>query len=116
MTKVAVFGAGSWGTAFATVLAQAGNQVSVWGRRESLCEVINTRHENPDYLPGLRLPDAIIATHDPAAAADGAEAIVLAVSSQSLRENLSHWAALMPPAAAGSWVAVIASGSRRPGR
>jgi glycerol-3-phosphate dehydrogenase (NAD(P)+) len=99
MTKVAVFGAGSWGTAFATVLAQAGNQVSVWGRRESLCEVINTRHENPDYLPGLRLPDAITATHDPAAAADGAEAIVLAVTSQSLRENLSDWAALMPPAA-----------------
>jgi glycerol-3-phosphate dehydrogenase (NAD(P)+) len=99
MTKVAVFGAGSWGTAFATVLAQAGNQVSVWGRRESLCEVINTRHENPDYLPGLRLPDAITATHDPAAAVDGAEAVVLAVTSQSLRENLSHWAALMPPAA-----------------
>ena len=74
MTKVAVFGAGSWGTAFATVLADAGNQVSVWGRRESLCEAINTEHENPDYLPGLRLPDAITATHDPAAAADGAEA------------------------------------------
>src|SRR5215207_1904642 len=99
MTKVAVFGAGSWGTAFATVLAQAGNQVSVWGRRESLCETINTRHENPEYLPGLRLPDAILATHDPAAAADGAEAVVLAVTSQSLRENLSEWAALMPPAA-----------------
>jgi glycerol-3-phosphate dehydrogenase len=99
MTKVAVFGAGSWGTAFATVLAQAGHQVSVWGRRESLCEAINTRHENPDYLPGLRLPDAITATHDPAAAADGAEAIVLVVPSQSLRENLSEWAALLPPAA-----------------
>lgn len=99
MTKVAVFGAGSWGTAFAVVLAQAGNQVSIWGRRESLCEAITTRHENPDYLPGLRLPDAITATHDPAAAADGAEAIVLAVTSQSLRENLTEWAALLPPAA-----------------
>ena len=61
MTKVAVFGAGSWGTAFAVVLANAGNQVSVWGRRESLCEAINTQHENADYLPGLRLPDAITA-------------------------------------------------------
>lgn len=98
MTKVAVFGAGSWGTAFATVLAQAGNQVSVWGRRESVCEAINMQHENPDYLPGLRLPDAITATHDPAAAADGAEAIVLAVPSQSLRDNLRDWADVLPAA------------------
>jgi glycerol-3-phosphate dehydrogenase (NAD(P)+) len=98
MTKVAVFGAGSWGTAFATVLAQAGNRVSVWGRRESLCEAINSRHENPDYLPGLRLPEAITATHDPAAAADGAEAIVLAVPSQSLRDNLKDWAGVLPSA------------------
>ena len=49
MTKVAVFGAGSWGTAFAVVLANAGNQVSVWGRRESLCEAINTQPENAAY-------------------------------------------------------------------
>ncbi|WP_433160189.1 NAD(P)H-dependent glycerol-3-phosphate dehydrogenase [Kribbella sp. CA-247076] len=98
MTKVAVFGAGSWGTAFATVLANAGNQVSVWGRRESLCEAINTRHENPDYLPGLRLPDAITATHDPAEAVAGAEAVVLAVPSQSLRDNLKDWAGVLPNA------------------
>jgi glycerol-3-phosphate dehydrogenase (NAD(P)+) len=98
MTKVAVFGAGSWGTAFATVLARAGNQVSVWARRESLCEVINARHENTDYLPGLRLPDAITATHDPAVAAEGAEAIVLAVPSQSLRDNLQEWAGVLPSA------------------
>ncbi|MDX6238282.1 MAG: glycerol-3-phosphate dehydrogenase [Kribbellaceae bacterium] len=98
MTKVAVFGAGSWGTAFATVLAQAGNRVSVWGRRESVCEAINSRHENPDYLPGLRLPDAITATHDPAEAAAGAEAIVLAVPSQSLRDNLKDWAGVLPSA------------------
>jgi len=98
MTKVAVFGAGSWGTAFATVLANAGNQVSVWARRESLCEVINTRHENAEYLPGIRLSEAITATHDPAEAADGAEAVVLAVPSQSLRDNLADWAGVLPNA------------------
>lgn len=98
MTKVAVFGAGSWGTAFATVLADAGNQVSIWGRRESLCEAINTTHENPDYLPGIRLSEAITATHDPAAAAAGAEAVVLAVPSQSLRDNLTDWAGVLPTA------------------
>jgi len=98
MTKVAVFGAGSWGTAFATVLANAGNQVSVWARRESLCDLINAQHENAEYLPGIRLPDAITATHDPAAAADGAEAVVLAVPSQSLRDNLADWAGVLPNA------------------
>jgi glycerol-3-phosphate dehydrogenase (NAD(P)+) len=98
MTKVAVFGAGSWGTAFATVLANAGNQVSVWARREEVCAAINSTHENAEYLPGIRLPDAITATHDPAAAADGAEAIVLAVPSQSLRANLADWAGVLPNA------------------
>ena len=98
MTKVAVFGAGSWGTAFATVLANAGNQVSVWARREALCVAINSAHENAEYLPGIRLSEAITATHDPAAAADGAEAVVLAVPSQSLRANLADWAGVLPNA------------------
>ncbi|HWD83497.1 MAG TPA: NAD(P)H-dependent glycerol-3-phosphate dehydrogenase [Kribbella sp.] len=98
MTKVAVFGAGSWGTAFATVLANAGNQVSVWARRESLCAAINGEHENAEYLPGIQLSEAITATHDPAAAADGAEAVVLAVPSQSLRDNLTDWAGVLPNA------------------
>jgi glycerol-3-phosphate dehydrogenase (NAD(P)+) len=98
MTKVAVFGAGSWGTAFATVLAAAGSHVSIWGRREALCDAINARHENPEYLPGIRLPDTITATHDPAAAAEGVEAVVLAVPSQSLRENLTSWAGVLPTA------------------
>src|SRR6266508_1711878 len=96
MTKVAVFGAGSRGTAFAKVLAEAGNEVSVWGRREVICETINSRHSNPDYLPGILLPESITATHDPVAAVDGAEAVVLAVPSQSLRENLAEWAAILP--------------------
>jgi glycerol-3-phosphate dehydrogenase (NAD(P)+) len=98
MTKVAVFGAGSWGTAFATVLANAGNQVSVWARRESLCAAINAEHENADYLPGLRLPEAITASHDPAAVVDGAEAVFLTVPSQSLRDNLTDWAGVLPNA------------------
>ena len=97
--KVAVFGAGSWGTAFAKVLAEAGNEVAMWGRRESLCEAISSLHENPEYMPGIRLPEAISATHDPAEAADGADAVVLAVPSQSLRENLADWASVLPSTA-----------------
>jgi glycerol-3-phosphate dehydrogenase (NAD(P)+) len=97
MTKVAVFGAGSWGTAFSLVLADAGQDVTIWGRRPEVCEAINERHENTDYFPGIELPPAVRATHDPEEAAAGAEFVVLSVPSQKLRENLSQWTDLMPP-------------------
>lgn len=96
MSKVAVFGAGSWGTAFSVVLADAGNEVTIWGRRQELVDTINERHENPDYFPGVELPGSIRATTDPAEAAADAEFVVLSVPSQSLRENLTEWAPMMP--------------------
>ena len=91
MTRVVVFGTGSWGTAFAMVLADAGNEVRLWGRRPALCELIDREHRNPEYLPGIVLPAGIRATADPAQAADGADIVVLAVPSQTLRENLAGW-------------------------
>ena len=96
MSRVAVFGAGSWGTAFALVLADAGHDVTIWGRRPDLCAAINDKHENPDYLSGIELPPTIRATHDPAEAAAGAQLVVLAVPSQRLRENLEDWAGALP--------------------
>lgn len=96
MAKTAVMGAGSWGTAFALVLADAGNEVCLWGRREELCETINTKHENSEYLPGIELPEAITATHDPVKALEGAEIVVLAVPSQQLRSNLESWSEHIP--------------------
>lgn len=86
--KVAVLGAGSWGTAFSIVLADAGNDVSIWARREEVAAAINERHENVDYLAGIELPRTITSTHDPEQALAGADVVVLAVPSQSLRENL----------------------------
>jgi glycerol-3-phosphate dehydrogenase (NAD(P)+) len=96
MTKVAVFGAGSWGTAFSIVLADAGNDVALWARRDEVCATINERRENTDYLPGIELAPTISATHDPEKAAADADVVVLAVPSQTLRENLSAWAAVLP--------------------
>ena len=96
MSKVAVFGAGSWGTAFSMILADAGNDVTIWGRREDVCATINDKHENTDYLPGIELPPTIAATHDPEQAVSGAEFMVLAVPSQTLRENLAAWADVIP--------------------
>lgn len=90
--KVAVFGAGSWGTAFSIVLADAGNDVTIWARRDEVAQAINDGHENADYLPGVELPRSISATHDVAAALDGADVVVWATPSQSFRENLAQWA------------------------
>ena len=97
MTKAAVFGTGSWGTAFAMVLADAGCEVTLWGRRPELAEAVNNRRVNPDYLPDIELPSAVTATTDAAEAARGAEFTVLAVPSQTLRGNLAEWAPLLHP-------------------
>ncbi|HJR88594.1 MAG TPA: NAD(P)H-dependent glycerol-3-phosphate dehydrogenase [Aeromicrobium sp.] len=96
MTRVTVMGAGSWGTAFALVLADAGNEVTMWGRRPELCEAISTKHENTDYLPAITLPRIIRATSDPAEALDAADVVVFAVPSQQLRDNLTAWGAHIP--------------------
>ena len=96
MTRVAVFGTGSWGTAFATVLADAGSQVRMWGRRAELVEEINRSHVNSGYLPDLPLPESIWATTDPMEAAQDVDVVVLAVPSQTLRVNLAQWADFLP--------------------
>lgn len=94
--RVAVLGAGSWGTTFAKILADAGRDVTMWARREEIAAEIRDRHTNSSYLPDVRLPDRLTATADPAVALDGAEAVVLAVPSQRLRENLLAWKDLLP--------------------
>jgi glycerol-3-phosphate dehydrogenase (NAD(P)+) len=99
MTRVAVLGSGSWGTAFSMVLADAGSEVAIWGRRPEICEAINSHHENPDYLPGITLPEAVRANHDPSVVLNAAEVVVLAVPSQTLRANLERWAPLLPDGA-----------------
>ncbi len=88
MTRAAVLGTGSWGTAYGKVLADAGTEVVLWARREQLAAAVRDTHENPDYLPGVRLPDNLTATGDALEAVDGADFVVLAVPSQSLRANL----------------------------
>jgi glycerol-3-phosphate dehydrogenase (NAD(P)+) len=96
MTRVAVLGGGSWGTAFSMVLADAGCDVRLWVRRSELSDAINEGRENPDYLPGVKIPEQVVATNDPASALAGAEVVVLAVPSQTLRENLTRWRDLLP--------------------
>ncbi len=94
--KAAVLGAGSWGTTFAQVLCDAGNEVALWCRRPEVAQSIVASHENPDRLPGITLTDALHATADPAEALAGADIVVLAVPAQSLRANLTGWRELLP--------------------
>lgn len=89
MTRAAVLGTGSWGTAFGKVLADAGSDVVLWSRREELARAVRDTHENPDYLPGIVLPDNLTATSNAREAVAGADFLVLAVPSQSLRDNLA---------------------------
>mgnify|MGYP001544343746 FL=1 len=97
MTRAAVIGAGSWGTAFAQVLVDAGTDTVVCARRTELADAINERHENPDYLPGISLPPDLRATADPKEALKGADIVVLAVPSQTLRANLVELVDLLAP-------------------
>src|SRR5204863_292763 len=75
--RVAVVGAGSWGTAFGSITAEKGMDTVLWARREELAEAIASRHENPDYLPGIELPPALTATHDLERAMSGADVVVM---------------------------------------
>lgn len=97
MTRAAVLGTGSWGTAFAKVLADAGTDVVLWARRPELAAAVRDTHENPDYLPGVGLPANLTATSDAVEAVSGAEFVVLAVPSQSLRDNLAAVAGALEP-------------------
>jgi glycerol-3-phosphate dehydrogenase (NAD(P)+) len=94
--RIAVLGAGSWGTAYAKVLADAGRDVTLWCRRESLAATITAERVNPEYLDGVPLPDRLAATGDLEAALSDVHAVALAVPSQSLRENLTVFRDLLP--------------------
>jgi glycerol-3-phosphate dehydrogenase (NAD(P)+) len=92
-------GAGNWGTTFAQVLCDAGTPTVLWCRRPEVAEAINTTKRNQDYLPEVTLPGSLRATADAAVALAGADIVVLAVPSQTLRSNLAGWRELIPAGA-----------------
>jgi glycerol-3-phosphate dehydrogenase (NAD(P)+) len=94
--KIAVLGAGSWGTALAKLLADKGNDVHLWARKESQAAAIETARENQRYLAGFALPATLHATHDLHQTLDGAELVVSVVPSHGLRELLPSVVPLLP--------------------
>lgn len=95
-STAAIMGSGSWGTAFAMVLADAGSEVTVWGRDEQVARDIRLQHRNDAYHPDIPLPERVGATTNPEEALAGADLVVLAVPAQVLRANLESWRALLP--------------------
>ncbi|MDE8702973.1 NAD(P)-dependent glycerol-3-phosphate dehydrogenase [Adlercreutzia equolifaciens] len=95
--NVAVIGAGSWGTALALVLAEAGHDVMLWARTPEVAEAINADHRNPRYLSDYRLPACIRATSNYAEAVEGAEAVVIVTPSAALRSVAADLRTLIAP-------------------
>lgn len=86
MGKIAVIGAGSWGTALAQTLAAGGNEVVMWARKPEVAQAITQTHRNPRYLAGVMLAESITATSNLSECAQGAEAVVMVTPSRLMRQ------------------------------
>ncbi|HEX6939601.1 MAG TPA: NAD(P)H-dependent glycerol-3-phosphate dehydrogenase [Longimicrobiales bacterium] len=103
--RVAVLGAGSWGTTLANLLAKKGYPVTLWAYEPEVAAAISTSHENPAYLPGIALDPRLRATADLAASVAGADVVVSVSPSQHVRRVLGAAA----PHLAGGVLLVSAS-------
>ncbi|HMY75398.1 MAG TPA: NAD(P)H-dependent glycerol-3-phosphate dehydrogenase, partial [Blastocatellia bacterium] len=86
MKRIAVIGAGSWGTALALAAARAGNKVRLWAHSAQVAESLQSQRENQIYLPGFSLPDSISPTGDLAEALSDAEIVLTVVPSHVCRD------------------------------
>lgn len=95
--KAAVLVAGSWGTALASVLADNNYDVRLWSRNAEQVAEINQLHTNHRFLPGITLPEGIRGTNEIADAVEGAELVLFAATSASMREVASKAAPYISP-------------------
>jgi glycerol-3-phosphate dehydrogenase (NAD(P)+) len=95
-SRVAVLGAGSWGTALAKSLSDAGHEVRLWARREEQAERIQSMRENDAYLPGASLGPTLSATHSLEGALSDVDLVLSVVPTHGLRETLDQAAPFFP--------------------
>ncbi|HCX66365.1 MAG TPA: glycerol-3-phosphate acyltransferase, partial [Rhodobiaceae bacterium] len=104
--KIAVVGAGAWGTALAQVAAKAGREVTLWAREAEVVESVNGTHENSLFLPGIPLDESLRATGELKEIAQ-ADAILMVTPAQHMRRVLEQ---LAPEIAEGTPVVLCAKG------
>ena len=95
MKRIAVIGAGSWGTALAVVAARAGHGVSLWSRNDEVISSINERRVNSRYLVSTSIPTSVTATGDLGVALRDAPMVLLAAPSHVARELLTAMSPLL---------------------
>jgi len=100
VTRVAVVGAGSWGTTLANLLCGRGDEVVMWAFEPEVAEEVNRRHRNDLFLPDAPLDHALAATTDLEAAVRGAEMVVSAVPSHAVRAVMAGAAPAVRPGVA----------------
>lgn len=86
MTKISIFGMGSFGTALANVLAENGHDVLMWGKNEQNVNNLNEHHMNPQYLKEAKLCDSIKATTDINQAIQFSDVFLMALPTKAMRE------------------------------
>ncbi len=105
MTRIAVLGAGAWGTALADALARLGHDVVIWAHEPEVASAITQTHENPVFLPGVALAPSLRATSEITTAVAAASVVLFVAPSSVLRAVAKRCAAAVPPDA----VLVVAS-------
>lgn len=101
MLRVAVIGAGSWGTTVASLLAGSA-PTTLWARRDELAEEIRARHTNPTYLPGFELSPRLTATSSLEEAVGDVDLVVMGVPSHTMRATVRSLAPYVRP-----WIPIV---------
>lgn len=107
MALTGVIGAGSWGTALALLLHHNGHQVTLWSALADEVALLQTKRENPDKLPGVKLPEEMTVTADLREAVSGQDMLVLAVPSPFVRSTAHQMRELV---SAGQIIVNVAKG------
>lgn len=101
--SVAVLGAGSWGTALASLLARNGHRTVIWGRDAEQVRAINERHENTRYLPGIPLPESLRASTDLPATVRAADVVLVVTPSHAFGDTVRALAPYRRPGTGVAW-------------
>src|SRR5689334_17356751 len=89
MKRIAIIGAGTWGTALAIIAARAGHEVQLWSRNPDLITAVNEQRINPFYLTSARIPERVGAFSEISSAVNEAEHVLFAAPSHAARELLT---------------------------